>query len=600
VAVSGPLVLASPCVSDAGLLCVLDGRITNAAELSRSLGLPTNDPHAVIASAYRSFEDALPSRLRGEFALLVWDEHEHRGLIARDRLGARPLFLYDDGRRLYFASEVRTLLALLPRRPGPDAASVVHWFVGSSPRGARTMYEGISALAPGHQMCLAGERWVQRRYWAPEYAGTLDLPRDELVGRLRAELGASVRRALDQDEAAGILLSGGLDSASVAGVAAGDPGGRPLSAYSAVFPRHPSTDESDLIELLTAELRLPAVRIEVLEASMVGGALDYVSEWQLPLMDQNNVLMQPLLRRAAEDGVTAILDGEGGDELFGAARGLIADRVRRGRLMSAVRQTARLPGAGDRAPLRPLASLLLAHGVRGALPARLHRALRRARGARSAAPTWFRRPSAHLLLETDASLDWKRFPGPRWWAQIAYSLTRGLAARGVLEQAGRRAAMAGLDARHPLLDPDLLEFMLLIPPELSFDPHRGRPMLRAGVAGLIPDQVRLRPQKSYFDAPFFEAMAGHDRETVRRLVLARDAEVGAYVDLDAVRSDLLDVSPKEHPMGMRFWTASAWRLATAEIWLRSQRDPDFPERARATWALTPARYRIVARGPVGT
>jgi asparagine synthase (glutamine-hydrolysing) len=588
---SGPLALAweGPDAHTAdGTLCVLDGRVANLADLG-----PPGEPATVVAGAYRRLGEDVVEHLVGEYAVLLWDRAAGRGLLARDRLGARPLFLFERGSRLWFASEVRTLLELLPERPAPDPAAVVHWLVGGGLRDGRTLYEGIVALPPASSLRLAGTGVEAHRYWSPGFTGTFDEAKDELVARLREELSASVRRCLDGYERAGILLSGGLDSASVAGVAMRDAHeGRTPSAYSAVFPGHPSTDESALIDLVTTELGMPGVRIAVHGGSIVAGALEYVRTWQLPLMDQNNFFMQPLLRRAAADGLEAVVDGEGGDELFGAARGLIADRVRRGRLLAAIGQTARLPGAGGRPPLRPLARLVLSHGLAAALPNPLHHAWRRAHPATARAPSWFRREAARMLVESDDSLAWKRLAGPRWWAQIADSLTAGIAARGVHDHARRRAAMAGLEAGHPLLDAGLLDFVLRIPPELSFDPNRGRPMLRASVEGLVPHAVRLRARKSYFDAPFYEALAGPDREPIRRVVLDPAAEVGAFVDLQRVREDLLDVPPTQHPRGVRFWMASTWRLVSAELWLRSQADPALPERALETWGLSEARYEL--------
>ena len=87
-------------------------------------------------------------------------------------------------------------------------------------------------------------------------------------------------------------------------------------------------------------------------------------------------------------------------------------------------------------------------------------------------------------------------------------------------------------------------------------------------------------------------MAGHDRNAVRRILLHPGAEIGAFVDPGVVRRDLLDVAPREHPLGLRHWTASTWRLVTAEIWLRSQGGPAFAEQALASWELAKPRYAL--------
>jgi hypothetical protein len=154
--------------------------------------------------------------------------------------------------------------------------------------------------------------------------------------------------------------------------------------------------------------------------------------------------------------------------------------------------------------------------------------------------------------------------------------------------------MAGLQDAHPFLDAELIEFVLRLPPALSFDPHLSRPMLRASMGGLLPDEVRLRAGKTYFDAPLYEAMAGHERGGVRELLLDPRAEIRAFVDPGRLRSELLDVDPRRHPLGVRFWTASCWRLATAECWLRVQADPGFAQRALAGWDLRPPRFELAS------
>jgi asparagine synthetase B (glutamine-hydrolysing) len=225
----------------------------------------------------------------------------------------------------------------------------------------------------------------------------------------------------------------------VAGVAASC-GRPPVRAYSAVFPRHPTIDESALIELLTCELELSSFALPVLGGSVVSGAVDYMREWEVPATSPNLFFWATLLRQAARDGVTAMLDGEGGDALFWLSPYLLADRLARGGLRSA-------------------------------------------------------------------------------------------------------NASVGLHARHPLLDVDLIELVLGLPPELAFDARLSRPLLRESVRGLIPEDVRLRPTKSSFDALFHELLSGGDLAAARSLVLAPDAEVNAFVDPIRVRAELFDKGP---------------------------------------------------------
>ncbi|HSR93893.1 MAG TPA: asparagine synthase-related protein, partial [Solirubrobacterales bacterium] len=147
--------------------------------------------------------------------------------------------------------------------------------------------------------------------------------------------------------------------------------------------------------------------------------------------------------------------------------------------------------------------------------------------------------------------------------------------------------------RHPLIDVDLVEFALRLPPTLAVDPVLERPLLRRATQGLIPDSIRLRGQKSYFTALFHDCLAGRDLSLIRKLLAGR-AEVAAYVDLETVSRELL-ADPPAGARRDRNWPWSAWRLLTAECWLRSQHDGDFVaetleacEPRPGDWALTGA------------
>ncbi len=103
------------------------------------------------------------------------------GLVARDQMGARSLFLYDAGGVLYFASEIHQLLALLPRRPEPDPISVAHWLSMSSAPGSATLYAGIRRLNPGSLLALSGDGVREERYWAPRFVEPSGEPPEHLA-----------------------------------------------------------------------------------------------------------------------------------------------------------------------------------------------------------------------------------------------------------------------------------------------------------------------------------------------------------------------------------------------------------------------------------
>jgi asparagine synthase (glutamine-hydrolysing) len=550
-------------------LCLLDGFVDNASQLSSELGLAAETtPEQLLAAGWLRWGRELLPRLRGDFALAIWDGERGEGVLARDQLGVRSLYLHESSGGLVFASEVRHLLAALPRRPAPDPVGVAHWIAISGRPGAGTLYQGVRRLGPGTALMLDRDGAREHCYWTPRFAEPLELPREQLVGRLREGIEQAVARRLSPEGMTGVLMSGGLDSSAVAAVAAELAPEGAVAAYSAEFPDHPAVDERELIEQLRAELGLGGVSAEVRTGGLVASALEWIDEWEMPLSSWGEFWAGRLLRAASEEGVHTVLGGDGGDELFGARVYLMSDRLRAGRPHEALALARALPGAGDRPPRRALAQALVRLGLAGAVPPALHEPLER-RLERGRLPTWLTADAAREVIDSDEPLAWKRLDGPRWWAHDAWTLTRGVEELGVFESHRRRAALAGVHNRHPLFDLDLLELALRQPPAQTFDPYLNRPLLRASMAGLLPDAVRLRPAKALFDSLLVDSLSGADGDAVRALLSGPTAELGAFVDMAAMRRELLDRGPEGADNSFR-WMYRVWRLVTAECWLRSQ------------------------------
>lgn len=565
VAYSGPRARAS------GSLCLLDGCLDNASELSAAVEAPSgSSPEELLLAGYRRWGRELLPRLRGDFALLIWDSERGEGLLARDQLGVRSIFLHDASEGLSFAGEIRHLLALLPRRPAPDPASLAHWITMSYRPGQATLYAGIRRLNPGAMLLLDRHGVREESYWAPRFAEPLDGAEPHLAQQIGAALDRAVRRRIGAEGLTGVLMSGGLDSSSVAAVAAAQAPSR-VSAYSAMFPEHPTVDESELIAELRHALTLPGITAEIRPGGLLASALEHLRAWEVPLASWGDFWGLPLLRAARSTGVRTMLGGDGGDELFGSRVHLLADRLRAGHPFQAVGLAHELPGAGDRPARRDLARIVGKMAAAGALPYRLHEIMRRPFAGRGA-PGWLRPEVTRDLLDCEDPLAWKRLDGPRWWASVAHGLTRGIEEIGLFEHQRRRAALAGLEARHPLLDLDVVELGLRQPPLATFDRYRNRPVLRAAMAGVLPDAVRLRPQKALFDSVLVDCLAGPDGVAVRRLLTNPKAELRAYVDQRGVQRDLFDTDRHRRDQPFQ-WMWQLWRLTTAECWLRAQANP---------------------------
>ena len=575
-----PLALANARVEDAPVACVIDGRIDDASELAKRAGLdPSAPPERLVAEGFRRLGEECFAHLRGAFAAVVWDAERRRGAIARDRIGEAPLHLFEEpGGGLLFAPDPGDLVRMLPVPPPPDEAWLAHWLARRIAGPELTPFAGLRRVPAGHLIRLDGERWSVESWWRPRPPERLDLEAPAAAAELRAAMAAAVERVLARSESPAVMLSGGFDSASVAALASR---ARSLPAYSGVFPDHPAADESERIATVRSALGLTGVEQNVAGGSALAATLDFVREWHVPPASPNVFLWRPLLERAAADGVDVLLDGEGGDEVFGCSPPLLADLLRRGRLIALREQTRRVPGMGDEPERRKIKRALWRYAVLPTLPPTLHDAARRARGREQRPAPWLAE-RLRAMLDDARRDEWKRRRGPRWWAALVDATGPRSDALGAADQFRREARDAGLRLAHPWRDAELIDFVLRLPPALAFDPHLDRALAREAMRGLVPDRVRLDDTKPYFNDPLADALTGPDRLVLGELVTA--PELAPYVRPERL-AELLD--PRRGPG----WSLDAWRVAAAAAWLRAHSDPDGFRRLLERSGATETRTR---------
>jgi asparagine synthase (glutamine-hydrolysing) len=436
---------------------------------------------AAVALAYAARGLGALAEPRTRFAALVWDRTRREAVAVVDRLATRPLFYARSGAGVLVADAVAPILRFLPTRPRPDLGAAAAWLLGSGLAPEATMYEGIERIPGGHALQMDGDSGAAGR---TPFAGTsLPKPRagtpEELADTVWRAVEAAVARATENDESVGVLLSGGLDSGTIATASRAQ---RPTYAVSARFPDFPQTDESELIQGVRDELGIDGSWVVVRTTSMLHDALDYQRLWQLPSPSPTLMFQLPLARAASATGVSRLLSGEGGDELFGLRSFLLADRLRRGRLL-ALRRLAGSLGGG--------LGTVWDYGVKPAAP-------KAALGARRRrAPAWLRPEHAAAAQRHDGRWDWKKLDGPAWQAQAWDELTVGRQRAEAHQYLRQRAAMAGIDTAHPYLeDLDLIELCVSLPPEPAFTSELDRPYLRAAARGRLPEQVRVRPTRA--------------------------------------------------------------------------------------------------------
>jgi asparagine synthase (glutamine-hydrolysing) len=500
-----------PIVGRAGIMLVMDGRLDNRDELVHALELSQQSSDAACAlAAYERWEEDFAERLTGDFALAVFDAPNQRVLLARDAIGIRPLYYFRSDRLFAFASEIKALFAHpeVPVRPD-DEGIADYMLISSRPVDQQeiTCFAGISALVPAHIAITTPERTVTRRYWDFDTTGEIRLSSvDEYAEALRERFSEAVRRRLRSAYPVAVSVSGGLDSSSVFCQAerlrrSGSAGCPKLVGVSYVGTERTDADERRYLLEIEREYEL---EIEQFAAEpLIGvlkGADEQVCATEAPLFDYMWGITRELHQRVAARGARVLLGGHWGDQvLFSSA--YLVDLFRRfnwSEIRRHTREYARWFGAAEAQVLsqRFLVSLLRYHLPRPLLPS-LKWIRRRVLGVERPRP-WFTEAflTRALRFANRPALIGDRFQSAQ--AQTMYLEARSKYHVHCVEWHNKTAARHGLDAALPMLDRDLLAFLIAIPGEVQNCNGVPRGLFREAMRGVLPDEVRARTWKADF------------------------------------------------------------------------------------------------------
>jgi asparagine synthase (glutamine-hydrolysing) len=562
--------------ADGAVWISYNGEIYNFAEIRRDLeaagyAFRSRSDTEVIVNGWHAWGAGIFSRLNGMFALALWDGRSRRLVLARDRLGKKPLYYTRTPARFAFASEIKALFAWPDVERRPDLSAIDRYLTLGYVPAPATAFAQIAKLPAAHYLsvALAGDGSLGEpelvRYWdlpAPAPAArppALAELRDELAARLEA----SVRRRLVADVPLGAFLSGGVDSSSVVAMMA-RAGGGPVKTFSIGFSAK-QYDETRYARLV-AERYATDHEEFVVEPDAVGILPRLVWHYGEPFADPSAIPIY-YVSEMARRHVKVALNGDGGDECF-----LGYNRYR------AMRHLARLDALPD-AARAALAGLL------GLAPASLQRRhkLRQIR-AMLAAP---REAPADRYMPTLAYFtdDEKRAlygdgmpaafgdPGAKIFERYfadSESLVGGANRADIhtylpddLMVKVDVASMAhGLEARSPFLDYELVEWAAALPPALKLAGGVSKALLKSAMAPYLPAAVLARP-KAGFSCPIDQWFRREIKDLAYDTLLSRSARERGLFRPDRVRS-LLD----EHASERRDHHKGLWAMLMLELWYR--------------------------------
>ncbi len=557
---------------DGTIWVVFNGEIYNYRELREGLlarghHLKTHSDTETIVHLYEDYGDDLVQHLNGMFGFALWDERRRRLLIARDRMGEKPLYFTLTNEAFVFASELKALVEhpSVERRINLLALRkyLQYEFVPSP----HTMLEGVYKLLPAHRLIFENNRWRTEPYWRMSYEGErLRLSEEEAAEEVHRRLREAVRMRLVSDVPLGVLLSGGLDSSTMAEMACEAAGGR-VKTFSIAFEEK-SFDESSYARQVAERLGTEHYEQRFTERQMLDIVPEIPRLLDEPLGD-GSLIPTFLLSRFTRQHVTVALGGDGGDELFagyptyGAHRmarlyRMLPQFLRSGLIEPAV---ARLPVSTENLSLD-------------------FKAKRFVRGASHAAGTrhtiWMGSYDATQQRELlrpeiiaacpdeevfDEILPLDRLNGNGNLIEEMMALDARLyLAECVLFKVDRASMAASLETRAPFLDHTFIEFVLKLPIEMKLKGLTGKYILKKAMRGRLPDDVIDRPKKG-FGMPVAKWIKGELRSLVRDTFSPGRLNRRGLFNVDYVQR-LLD----EHERGLADHRKLIWTLLMFEMW----------------------------------
>jgi asparagine synthase (glutamine-hydrolysing) len=543
---------------DGTITVVQNGELYNYPELRLELQraghrFRTSCDTEVLVHLYEREGEAFARRLRGMFAVALWDAPRRRLVLARDRYGIKPLYYREENGGLEFASELRSL-----PRGEIDLDALEAFLAFNSIPAPLTIFREARKLPPGHVLVWESGQTRLERYARPAPVPASELRSDdeaELVEELRGRLRDSVRAHLLSDVPVGVLLSGGIDSSALAALAAQETG-EPVRTFSIGFEERSFDELSDA--RLVAERYGTRHRELVLrpDAALLLPAL--ADAFDEPFAD-SSALPTYLVSQLAAADVKVALSGEGGDELFGGYYTYVADLLaqRVGGLAGLARPVVeRLPSSSARASFDYKAKRF----VRGAHlpPLERHHAWKEIFSPEARAELTGRRHAfdpVDLYRERFAETE-----GAELLARLQ-DVDLGIYLVDDLLVKTDRASMAhSLEARVPFLDPAVTSFAFSLPARHRVSGFRKKVLLRKAVAPLVPEQI-VRGKKRGFSIPAAAWLRGELEPFARETLSAETVRRQGFFDPQAAER-VID----RHVRGEEDLSRQLWGLLAFTLW----------------------------------
>jgi asparagine synthase (glutamine-hydrolysing) len=559
---------------DRSVAVILNGEIYNYRELRSDLekrghAFRSASDTEVLPHLYEEYGDGMIAKLNGMFAFALWDSRRRRLLIARDRFGEKPLYWGVFDNTLLFASEPKVLLAHPSVKPALNLQALRQYLSFDYVPAPLSIYDGINKLPAAHKLTLVDGRIDVERYWQLSYKTAEAVPSEaEAAEQLRVLLADAVRMRLVSDVPLGVLLSGGVDSSSIAALAVAA-SSEAVKTFSISFAEA-SFDESAYARQVAKFLGTDHHE-ERLSANLAANLVSEIGAWMDEPFSDPSLVPTYLLSRFTRKHVTVALGGDGGDELF-AGYPMYAG-LRWAELYK------RVPPGIRSAIIEPLVRLMPVKTKNLSFD---YKALRFITGAKydtvARHHVWFgsftpEEQTELLTREALAASDGEIYADARLIAdecdnedlvtRMQSVDTRLYLAEDILTKVDRASMAVSLEVRAPFLDPRVAEFAASLPCNYKLRGQKTKYILKKAVKEMLPPFVTRRPKKG-FGVPVAEWLKEKLRPLARDLLSpARVRRAGVF------NANYVARLQDEHERGIANHRKLLWTLLMFELWHES-------------------------------
>jgi asparagine synthase (glutamine-hydrolysing) len=563
-----------------GRVLLFDGVLYDRSDLERTLGVAgTNASDAsLVLTAFERWGEDFVHHLRGLFAVIAWDATAAKLIAARDPFGEYPLFFSTDDTRLLFSTSIDALLRHPNVRPTLNRPALADHLCQRWPDPTETFFANVRRVPPGNRLVWTAAGTTIARYWdlLPLNRPIDYMTASELEG-FEDELDNAVERVLRRGPS-GILLSGGLDSVSVATAATEVARRSPVEAPVAFSLAYPgSSNEEPLQRGVASALGLAQDVVPFWDAVRGGALLTQTLRLiqTLPVMLHSpwTPAYEHLMARASQQGLRTMMTGCGGDEAFTPVPLYVADLIKRGNLLGVARHFAAWHRSYNAPRHWYVNGMLWTYGLRTIGVSALQRVIpdilnrRRVRRSMEFSPSYVAPdPALRAALEqrVQAWIESAPSTGPYFLRELRRRLDHSLESQA-REESFERSRRIGVHLSHPLRDPDLVRFVFRIPQRLIYGDGRAKYPLRRRVARRFPD-LGFDQQKKLGGGSFFRSILEAEVPDLwRRTKLSALGELGIIDRRGA--ADMVNAAVKgDNARNLM----PVWELLKLEAWTESR------------------------------